>query len=240
MAAAFTRGFAESFTAGGGTMLPMQGPEPKGDTKIWESLAAANPQLILLPLSADRVGRILKHAAEHKSAVLHMGGETWEAQSMIQSSGAALPAQAAHVSSFAPQATEAATTEFMNGFRTRFNRRPGNIAAHFHDAVLIAWGGFRRARMNLPAPLARGLREQVHVQAACGNWKVVPGQPALRTAWIMRPDATEPKLITRLQTVPPQIAPIMPAPGTSPSPAPSTAPSTQAPSIQLPSGGGKI
>jgi branched-chain amino acid transport system substrate-binding protein len=251
MAVAFTRGFEESFTAGGGTMLTMQAPEQKGDIKIWESLAAANPQVILLPLGADRVARILKHAAERKSAVLHIGGESWEARSMMQSSGSALPAQAVHVSSFAPQTSDVATTEFMNSFRTRFNRRPGNIAAHFHDAVLIAWGGFRRARMNLPAPLAKGLREQTQVQAACGNWKVVPGQPALRTAWIMRPDASEPKLIARLQTLPPQIAPTVPpqiAPTTPPQGAPSSpsqaptsqAPSIQAPSTPIPAGGGKI
>lgn len=221
MAIAFTKGFEETFTAAGGTMLPPPSPEPKEDDKIWDSLVALGSQAILLPLSGERVGRILKRAADRQSTLMILGGESWESRASMNAMGGAAPAQALHVSSFAAQAPDAATTDFQNRFRAKFNRRPGNIAAHFHDAVLVAWGGFRRARMNLPGPLAKGLRDQAQVAGACGNWKLVAGQTALRTAWMMRPDASEPKLVGRVQTQPPQIQARPPSPTPlPPSPAP--------------------
>lgn len=99
---------------------------------------------VLLAVSAERARTIIKQAKNAGLKLSFLGGELWDTPNFsepLQQIGA----QVYHVAAFASDDTTPEASNFVTAFITKYQRKPGGIAALAFDATNLALAAFARA-----------------------------------------------------------------------------------------------
>jgi len=191
--AAFASGFETGFAALGGVVMANLTLEASlnAQAKQLENWLAQNadpgtaPDMILLAATATPAAKLIRLLRERGVKTPIVGSDTWDTPGFVAQFGKSRIGDTMLVSAYSAAAGEHATTAFATSFRQRFQRDPGSVAAHFHDAMVILLNAFVRGRMTLPQPLAKALRESIDIAGAAGVWSLTGGESPIRSAYVM-------------------------------------------------------
>jgi len=140
--------FKEAFLAGGGTVVA----EPKyseGDKDFkaqLTSVKAANPDAIFCPGYYNEGALIVKQARDLGIAVPVFGGDSWEAEDLINLGGKAMEGSFL-CSHYSPEDPSSRVQNFVSAYRKRWGDAyaPDSNASLGYDSVLVLADAIRRA-----------------------------------------------------------------------------------------------
>jgi branched-chain amino acid transport system substrate-binding protein len=179
--------FRQAFVAGGGEIVA----DPKyaeGDKDFKAQLTAirpTHPDAIFSPGYYNEGGLILKQARELGITVPILGGDSWEAQALIDLGGPA--AEGAYLCAhFSPEAPSPAGRRFIEAFTRRFpGAAVGTNSALAYDAVRVLADAVTRAGTTDPAALRAAIAATRDFDGATGRITIDPDRNASKPAIIL-------------------------------------------------------
>ncbi|MFH0963942.1 MAG: ABC transporter substrate-binding protein [Planctomycetota bacterium] len=198
------KAFTEAFEASGGSFVGIFGSVRSDRTdcaKELASLAAADAQVVALPLMADRAAAVLKQAFALKSKFTFIGSDGWEDARLFDVGEAASGHYFA--THFAADEGYPPTRAFVEKYRKAFPDapRPASDAALGYDAGLaLADAASRAGGVGRPEDVAIALSSIENLPGVTGLITIGPDRRADKGVVIVR---TGPKGATFVKRYPP-------------------------------------
>jgi len=161
--------FKEYFTNNGGTIVSEQNYS-SGDKDFkaqLTSIAASNPQAVLVSGYYTEAGLIARQARELGLNVPLLGGDGWDSPSLIEVAGSAMEGNF-FSNHFSAEDKSPVIQEFIRKFKEKYNESPDAIAALGYDSAMILADAIKRAGTTDSAPLRDAIATTKNFPAVTG------------------------------------------------------------------------
>jgi branched-chain amino acid transport system substrate-binding protein len=153
-AVGLTQFFKEYFTQNGGTIVSEQNYS-SGDKDFkaqLTSIAASNPQAILVSGYYTEAGLIARQARELGLNVPLLGGDGWDSPSLVEVAGPAMEGNF-FSNHFSAEDQSPVIQEFIQKFKAKYGSEPDAMAALGYDSTMILADAIKRAGTTDSEPL---------------------------------------------------------------------------------------
>ena len=138
--------FEETFKQSGGRVVA-QPSYSKGDSDFnaqLNSIKQANPDVIFVPGYYTEVGTIARQARDQGMKQPLLGGDGWDSPELFKSAGNAL--EGSYFSNhYSAESKDPRVQEFIQGYRSKYNKVPDAMAALGYDAAKILAEAIKKA-----------------------------------------------------------------------------------------------
>lgn len=185
--------FKTEFTRLGGAVIDDNYTYTQKDTdfrSLLRKVKASNPDVVFLPGYYSEVGLILKQAREMGLEMPFLGGDGWDSPKLQELAGPK-GIKGNYISShFSPDDVDPRVQKFVKDYMTRFNEKPGAMAALGYDAVLVVADALRRAGSSDAASLQKALASTVGFEGITGAITIDANRNAQKSAVVLETTAT--------------------------------------------------
>lgn len=185
--------FKAEFTRLGGAVIEDNYTYTQKDTdfrSLLRKVKAASPDVVFLPGYYSEVGLILKQAREMGLEMPFLGGDGWDSPKLQELAGPK-GIKGNYISShFSPDDVDPRVQKFVKDYMTRFNEKPGAMAALGYDAILVLADALRRSGSSDSASLQKALASTVGFEGVTGAITIDANRNAQKSAVVLETTAT--------------------------------------------------
>ncbi|MCI1694041.1 ABC transporter substrate-binding protein [Aneurinibacillus aneurinilyticus] len=181
--------FEKTFTGNGGKVVAKEAYVAK-DTDFRATLTrikAANPDFIFIPGYYEEVGLIIKQAREMGIQAPLMGGDGWDAPTLVELTGKDALNNAYTIAHYASDDPDPKIKEFVAAYQAKYNgKSPNGFNALGYDSVYFLADGLKRAGDLDPVKIKDALAQTKDLALVSGNFSVDPQHNPIKAATILK------------------------------------------------------
>lgn len=179
--------FIEAFKKDGGQIVADE-KYSAGDIDFRAQLStikASNPEAIFIPGYYTDVGLIARQAREIGLKQYLLGGDGWDAPSLVAVGGAAME-KSYFANHYSTEDTSPKVKTFVDAYRKRYQEDPTSSAALGYDALMVLADAIRRATDETPVAVRDALASTKNVAGVTGSISIDSERNAVKPAVILK------------------------------------------------------
>lgn len=205
--AALAAGFERAFTNSGGSIVAKQTYPSAGTdfARQLEPIAAARPDLLVVPASYEIVAKIARQVRAAGIAAPLAGGDGWDAARLIETAGSALDGSF-FVTHYHAGAPAPAVQKFVERYKQVYGAQPDAWAALGYDSAYVLADAIRRAGSIAGPAIRDAIAATRDVRGVTGSITIGPDRAAVaRPLFIVEIRGGQRVLKARLEPAVPEI-----------------------------------